>query len=129
MSVISDRIKEAMEKTGISQTELCNKTGLSKSSISQYLSGKNEPRKDKIQLIANALYVSSYWLCGQDKMSVRISVEEAAKLMGVSKQFIRVGLQNGSLPFGKAVKITGDKYTYYISPKRFNEFTGMTVEG
>lgn len=44
----------------------------------------------------------------------RISVADAAKLMGVSQQFVRIGLQRGILPFGYAVKMS-DRYTYHIS--------------
>jgi hypothetical protein len=48
-----------------------------------------------------------------------MSVAEASKLMGVSLQFIRVGLQKGVLPFGYAVQITRGRYTYYISRQKF----------
>ena len=58
---------------------------------------------------------------------MNLSIEKAAKLMGVSKQFIRVGLRNNVFPFGYAVKISGNKYTYYISAKKFTEFTGIAV--
>ena len=54
--------------------------------------------------------------------------EYAAKIMGVSEQFVRVGLQSGSLPFGAAVKISGSRYAYYISPQKFEDFTGVTYE-
>ena len=58
----------------------------------------------------------------------KMTVEEAAVLMGVSKQFIRIGLQTGKLPFGSAIRISGKKYTYYISPSKFTEFTGIEVK-
>lgn len=54
----------------------------------------------------------------------RIKVSDAARLMGVSEQFIRVGLQRGLLPIGQAVKLSG-RWTYYISPKLFEDFTGI----
>lgn len=53
---------------------------------------------------------------------MRLSVDEAAKIMGVSKPYIRVGLQRGLLPFGTAVKMTGNRYTYFISKNRFYEY-------
>ena len=61
-------------------------------------------------------------------MSNRLLVEEAAALMGVTPQFIRVGLQRGALPFGYAVKVSDRRYTYFISKQKFTEHTGITVE-
>ena len=53
-----------------------------------------------------------------------LKVSEAAKIMGKSQQFIRLGLQHGILPFGSAVK-TSSKWTYYISPVKFYEYIGI----
>jgi hypothetical protein len=51
----------------------------------------------------------------------RISVADAAKLLGVSQQFIRIGLRRGILPFGYAVKMS-DRWTYHISKKQLNNY-------
>ena len=56
-----------------------------------------------------------------------ITVIQAAELMGVSPQFVRVGLQKGVLPFGYAVKVSKDRYTYFISKQKFTENTGIAV--
>lgn len=50
----------------------------------------------------------------------RVSVAEAARRMGVSPQFVRIGLQRNILPIGYAVKMS-DRFTYYISEKKLNE--------
>lgn len=42
-------------------------------------------------------------------------------MLGVSEQFIRIGLQQKSLPFGVAVKMS-ERHTYYISLKKLNEY-------
>lgn len=57
-----------------------------------------------------------------------VSVAEAAKLMGVSQQFVRVGLQKGVLPFGCAVKMSSE-YTYYISPAKLLDYIGGNKNG
>lgn len=44
--------------------------------------------------------------------NTKISIKEAAALMGVSEQYIRIGLQRGILPIGCAMKMTGNRYTY-----------------
>ena len=50
-----------------------------------------------------------------------VSVAEAAKILGVSKQFIRIGLQRGALPIGTAVKMSS-VYTYYINRHKLEEY-------
>lgn len=134
MNTFSARLKKAMIDADMTQKELSEQTGLGKSSISQYLSGKNEPKPKTMKVIADVLDVSVEWLEGSidepsdDGCNLKnLPVEMAAKLMGKGKQFIRVGLQNGTLPFGYAVKVSGDRFSYYISPKKFTEYTGIEV--
>jgi hypothetical protein len=57
----------------------------------------------------------------------RISVEHAAELLGASPQFIRIGLQQGILKFGMAVKMSR-QWTYVITKQKFEEATGIKVE-
>lgn len=59
--------------------------------------------------------------------SNRISVEQAAKLLGASPQFIRIGLQQGKLDFGMAVKMSRN-WTYVITKQKFEEKTGIKVD-
>lgn len=59
----------------------------------------------------------------------KISVAKAAEIMGVSQQFVRIGLQRKLLPFGFAVSMSGGKFTYYINPKEFEEYLGIHREG
>lgn len=58
-------------------------------------------------------------------MKQRISVKEAAEVLGVSPQFVRIGLQKGILPIGTAIKMSS-KWTYHISPKLLEEYAGKT---
>lgn len=52
-----------------------------------------------------------------------VPVEEAAKEMDKSKQFVRIGIQRGTLPFGIAEQLPNStRYTYYINPVKFYEF-------
>lgn len=56
----------------------------------------------------------------------RLSVAQAADLLNASEQFIRIGLQQGTLKFGMAVKMSG-QYTYVITKQKFEEVTGIKV--
>lgn len=60
-------------------------------------------------------------------MGKNITVKEAAEILGKSQQFVRIGLQEGILPFGKAVKMSS-MWTYHISPKQLYEYVGEVNE-
>lgn len=62
----ADRLREAMTAAGKKQADLMRETGLDRSSISSYLSGKYEPKQAAIGKMAAALGVSEMWLCGYD---------------------------------------------------------------
>ena len=68
-----DRIKEALRIRNMKQSELAEKTGLSKSAISQYVSGTIEPRQNAIYALSKALNVSEAWLMGFDISMARKS--------------------------------------------------------
>lgn len=66
MAKFNERLSEAMRIKGITQAELCKRTGIGKSAMSQYISGKFNPKQTRTYLIANALNVSIPWLMGAD---------------------------------------------------------------
>lgn len=55
--IIGRRIKSIRRAEGINQNQLANLVGISKSSMSEWETGKREPRLDTIRKIANALGV------------------------------------------------------------------------
>ena len=67
MSKFANRLKEAMHIRGITQSELCAKTNIGKSALSQYLSGKFMPKQQRLHELAIALNVSEPWLMGWDR--------------------------------------------------------------
>ena len=60
----------------MSATELCKRTGIPKSAMSQYINGKFEPRQNRVYLIAKALNVSEAWLMGYDVPAERKDNEQ-----------------------------------------------------
>lgn len=62
----ADRIAKALSIRGMRQYELCAKTKIPKSAMSQYISGAFEPKQDRIYLISQALNVDPVWLMGYD---------------------------------------------------------------
>ena len=60
------RIRKALTIRNMKQAELCRKTKIATSAMSEYLSGLYEPKQDKIYLMSQALNVDPVWLMGFD---------------------------------------------------------------
>ena len=63
---MGERIQYALKVRGMKQIDLAKKTGLSRASISQYISGRNDAKQTNTYLMAEALDVSPFWLMGLD---------------------------------------------------------------
>ena len=66
VDTFSNRLKTAMRIRNIKATELSVKTGIAKSSLSEYINGKYEAKQDGVYLLARALDVNEAWLMGLD---------------------------------------------------------------
>lgn len=60
------RFNKAISIRNIRPADLAEKSGLSKSTISHYMSGYTKPKSDKLFILAKALNVSETWLMGYD---------------------------------------------------------------
>ena len=130
MNNFAKRLNQTMTERAVSQKDLAAAIGKGKSSVSQYLSGRSVPRPEVQAKIAAFLGCTIEWLNSEvpeadhtDKGLKNISVEQCAKLLGKSEQFVRVALQTGAAPFGFAVK-NKTEYSYHISPKQLYEYIG-----
>lgn len=74
------RIAKALSIRGMRQADLCEKTKIPKSAISQYISGAFEPKQDRIYLISQALNVDPVWLMGYDVPMEKIEQPEQKKI-------------------------------------------------
>ena len=72
IDTFSNRLNTAMRIRNIKATELSAKTGIAKSSLSEYINGKYEAKQDGLYLLAKALNVSEAWLMGLDVAMERI---------------------------------------------------------
>ncbi|WP_413527415.1 S24 family peptidase [Marinilactibacillus psychrotolerans] len=66
MNSFSNRLKIALNENNIKPIDLSKKTGIGKSSISDWLSGRYEAKQDKVFILAEALNVDEAWLMGLD---------------------------------------------------------------
>ena len=70
------RLSKALSDKGIKPQELSDKSGVSKSSISQYINGSHKPSNISAGKMANVLDVNPMWLMGFD---VSMEIKEIAQ--------------------------------------------------
>lgn len=56
-----------------------------------------------------------------EKMEV-VSVVECAKMLNMTEQKLRKGLQQGVFPFGVAIQTGEKRYTYWVSRPRLERY-------
>ena len=61
-----ERLNESFRRSGLSQTELCEKTGITKGALSSYLSGRYIPKQEALEKLSHALNVPILYLMGLD---------------------------------------------------------------
>lgn len=66
IDTFANRLYKAMTHRGLTQVDLVKRTGISKGSISQYMSGTYVPKSSNIYLLSKALDVSEQYLMGFD---------------------------------------------------------------
>lgn len=60
------RLKKALSIRNMTQAELCQKTNIPKSALSEYLKGLYDPKQDRLVILSEALNVDPVWLMGFD---------------------------------------------------------------
>lgn len=85
--IIANRIKLGLQRANMRPVELSQKTGISKSQISNYMSGRYAPKQDGIYLISKALGVSPNWLMGIENPNKTINVYSSVHA-GISNEMI-----------------------------------------
>ena len=64
IDTFSNRLAQAMQIRKMKAAELSEKTGIPKSSLSEYLKGKYQAKPNGVYLLSRALNVDQYWLLG-----------------------------------------------------------------
>lgn len=88
-NLIGVRINIALTNRGMRQSQLSYKTGIDRSAISSYISGRYKPKQDALFAMAKALRVSPQWLAGFDvPMNGPETTPEEPKLSDKEKKLI-----------------------------------------
>ena len=113
---IVKRLKESIERSGLSYVDLEKKTGIAKSSIQRYANGATKKIPiDAIQTIAKAVGVSAAYIMGwEDK-------EEADNQNDNNEDIAKVALFGGDKEVTDEMWDEVKDYIEYIKQKHFKE--------
>lgn len=80
VDTFANRLNKAISLRNIKPIELSEKTGINKSKISSYMSGRYKAKQDGVYLLAQALNVSEVWLMGYDVPMESIPIKNIEKI-------------------------------------------------
>ncbi len=80
VDTFANRLNKAITLRNIKPIELSEKTGIDKSKISSYMSGRYKAKQDGVYLLAQALNVSEVWLMGYDVPMESIPIKDIEKI-------------------------------------------------
>lgn len=114
MATFSERLRVLMDEKNLKQVDIikmCEPIGekegikIGKSHISQYLSGKTQPRADILNIISKALGVNPMWLMGEE------TKENSITDINAKHSIINNGIgENGMRVFNKSAKLNNVLY-------------------
>lgn len=122
----AEKMAKAMKAQGLCQKDISDRTGISKTCISGYMHGAGNPAPERRRQIAEALGLSAdYFEDQQDPESIpKMTVEEAARIMGVSPPTVRSGLKDRVFPWGYAIETESGAWVYWINRNKFFKMEG-----
>lgn len=100
--VLSKNIKKYMELNNVDRMAVCDATGISYTTLSDWINGKNYPYIDKIELLAN------FFNCS--KADLIEDIRKDGRLSSMEKNVVRVPLL-GKIPAGMPFEAIEDMYT------------------
>jgi transcriptional regulator with XRE-family HTH domain len=137
----NEKLRVTMQELNISQRQLVSMTGIGKSSISQYINGRNTPNEIRQRHIALSLGLpEDYFLQGvirvQPPEIVNVSgiarirtltVRDTAKIMGIGTQKLERGMQQRLYSWGYATRMSENRWSYWINANNFAKVEGVKL--
>lgn len=122
---IARNLKRLMDENAVSVDALSADSGIGKPFLGKYLAGKVIPSERVLERLARSIgcEMESITQDPKTRTAGKIRPEDAARRLNRSAQDIRIGLQNGLLPFGTAYKREGSSvFTYEIDPGKLETY-------
>ena len=126
IDTFANRLNKAINIRNIKPVELAEKTGIDKSKISSYMSGRYKAKQDGIYLLANALDVSEAWLMGLDvPMDKNVHIKQKPKAIKVPV----LGYVRAGIPLEAIEEILDYEEIPAEWANDNSEYFGLTVKG
>lgn len=123
---LSEKLKILMEERGMSQADLVKKTGINKGALSSYISGRYQPRIDKLELLADALSVPVNSLLGTEDYVLGDQLENVLQMVStiidVPYSVIRNNFIHNPVQIPRAKTDINGKETTYINLESLLEY-------
>lgn len=142
ISNTANRLKEIMDEENLKQIDIIKKssyfsskydTKLTKTDLSQYVSGKVEPGQAKLFVLASALNVSEAWLMGYDVPKTRVSIVSTHHndisddiLYAINVLAHNVGYEFSF--FDNQFQVTYNNCIIKLSPEEVNDLAESSIE-
>lgn len=128
MANFNERLIEALNIRRIKQVDLCKKTGIGKSAMSQYMSGKFVPKQTRLYILSKALNVSIPWLMGAD-----VPMEDNTETIPLPSDniFMCPVFETVAAGFNKIAQAPPIEYfpTYISAPSEKDKYMWLLVRG
>lgn len=132
VDTFANRLKKAMTLRNIKPIELSEKTKISKSKISSYMSGRYKAKQDGVYLLAKALDVSEPWLMGLDVPMERINRNDTSNAFPLTDTPVKLpilGRISAGLPILATENIEGYEFAPSSYIKQGYEYFYLKVTG
>ena len=116
VDTFANRLNKAIQFRNIKPIELSEKTGIDKSKISSYMSGRYKAKQDGVYLLAQALNVREVWLMGCDVPMESIPINNIEKIQIPVLGTVRAGynyLAQENVVGYESIDNVSDKENYY----------------
>ena len=130
IETFQERLQEALQIRNMKPVELHEKTNISESLISKYLSGNAIARQRKIALISEALNVNPVWLMGYDVPMEDHEIESNVfPISDIPKKVPVVGKISAGLPILATENIEGYEFAPSSQIKEGYTYFYLRVQG
>ena len=114
-SNFKDRFSVILSDRNMSMADVSKRTGISRSSLSEYAKGKFIPKQDKVYLISKALDVSPAWLMGFD-VEIDNHKKSEATFVGRATVMRTYRYIEAKVAAGSPIAIEGQNYSSLAVP-------------